>query len=150
MKLAQALIERADLQRRLAQLSNRMQQNAKYQEGETPSENPNDLLAEYRQVAEQLEYLVVAINLRNSQITLPNGVNMTAALAQRDRLKAEHATLIQLANSAMPEQSRYSHSEIKMLAAVNVKDIRQQADQIAKRCRELDMLIQESNWLNKL
>lgn len=150
MKLAQALIERADLQRRLAQLSNRMQQNAKYQEGETPSENPNDLLAEYRQVAEQLEYLVVAINLRNSQITLPNGVNMTAALAQRDRLKAEHATLIQLANSAMPEQSRYSHSEIKMLAAVNVKDIRQQADQIAKRCRELDMLIQESNWLNEL
>lgn len=150
MKLAQALIERADLQKRLAQLSNRMQQNAKYQEGETPSENPNDLLAEYRQVAEQLEYLVVAINLRNSQITLPNGVNMTAALAQRDRLKAEHATLIQLANSAMPEQSRYSHSEIKMLAAVNVKDIRQQADQIAKRCRELDMLIQESNWLNEL
>lgn len=150
MKLAQALIERADLQRRLAQLSNRMQQNAKYQEGETPSENPNDLLAEYRQVAEQLEYLVVAINLRNSQITLPNGVNMTAALAQRDRLKAEHATLIQLANSAMPEQSRYSHSEIKMLAAVNVKDIRQQADQIAKRCRELDMTIQEANWLNEL
>ena len=150
MKLAQALIERADLQKRLAQLNQRMQQNAQYQEGETPSENPNDLLAEYRQVAEQLEYLVVAINLRNSQITLPNGVNMTAALAQRDRLKAEHATLIQLANSAMPEQSRYSHSEIKMLAAVNVKEIRQQADQIAKRCRELDMLIQEANWLNEL
>lgn len=150
MKLAQALIERADLQKRLAQLNQRMQQNAQYQEGETPSENPNDLLAEYRQVAEQLEYLVVAINLRNSQITLPNGVNMTAALAQRDRLKAEHATLIKLADNATPEQSRYSRSEIKMLSAVNVKEIRQQADQIAKRCRELDMLIQEANWLNEL
>ncbi len=150
MKLAQALIERADLQKRLAQLNQRMQQNAQYQEGETPSENPNDLLAEYRQVAEQLEYLVVAINLRNSQITLPNGVNMTGALAQRDRLKAEHATLNKLADNATPELSRFSRSVIKMLSSVNVKEIRQQADQIAKRCRELDMLIQEANWLNEL
>ena len=150
MKLAQALIERADLQRKLVQLAQRMQQNAQYQDGETPSENPVDLLVEYRQVADALENLVVSINLRNSQITLPNGANMTAALAQRDRLKAEHAMLIQLADAATPEQSRYSRSEIKMLAAVNVKDIRQQADKVAKSCRELDMLIQEANWLHEL
>ncbi|WII92676.1 DIP1984 family protein [Kingella negevensis] len=150
MKLAQALIERADLQRKLAQLSQRLQQNAQYQDGEMPSENPVELLAEYRQAADDLENLVVQINLRNSQITLPNGTTMTAALAQRDRLKAEHATLIKLADAATPEQNRYSRSEIKMLSAVNVRDIRQQADQVAKRCRELDMQIQESNWLNDL
>ncbi|MDK4680390.1 DIP1984 family protein [Kingella negevensis] len=150
MKLAQALIERADLQRKLAQLSQRLQQNAQYQDGEMPSENPVELLAEYRQAADDLENLVVQTNLRNSQITLPNGTTMTAALAQRDRLKAEHATLIKLADAATPEQNRYSRSEIKMLSAVNVRDIRQQADQIAKRCRELDMQIQESNWLNDL
>lgn len=75
---------------------------------------------------------------------------MTAALAQRDRLKTEHATLIQLADAATPEQSRYSRSEIKMLAAVNVKNIRQEADKIAKQCRELDIMIQETNWLNDL
>ncbi|MDK4689291.1 DIP1984 family protein [Kingella negevensis] len=150
MKLAQALIERADLQRKLAQLSQRLQQNAQYQDGEMPSENPAELLAEYHQAADSLENLVVQINQRNSQITLPNGTTMTAALAQRDRLKAEHATLIKLADAATPEQNRYSRSEIKMLSAVNVRDIRKQADQIAKRCRELDMQIQESNWLNDL
>lgn len=150
MKLAQALIERADLQRRIAQLAQRMQQNAQYQEGETPSENPNDLLGEYRQTIKEWENLVIAINLRNSQITLPNGISMTAALAQRDRLKTEHATLIQLADAATPEQSRYSRSEIKMLAAVNIKNIRQEADKIAKQCRELDIMIQETNWLNDL
>lgn len=150
MKLAQALIERADLQRRMAQLTSRMQQNAKYQEGELPSENPNDLLEQYHQLADLWENLVVSINLRNSQITLPNGLSMTAALAQRDRLKAQHAVLIKLADCALPEQSRYSHSEIKLLPAVDIKAIRQQTDQIAKLCRQLDMLIQEANWLNDL
>lgn len=150
MKLAQALIERADLQRKLAQLNQRMQQNAQYQEGEQPSENPVDLLVQFRQALESLKNLVVAINLRNSQIVLPNGMSMTAALAQRDRLKMEHAALVKLADAATPEQSRYSRSEIKMLAAIDVKTIRQQADQIAKHCRELDILIQESNWLNEL
>ena len=42
MKLAQALIERADLQRKLAQLGARLQQNAQYQEGEAPAEDPQD------------------------------------------------------------------------------------------------------------
>jgi len=47
MKLAQALIERADLQRKLAQLGARLQQNAQYQEGEAPAEDPQDLLTDY-------------------------------------------------------------------------------------------------------
>ena len=146
MKLAEALIHRADLQRRLTELNQRLQQNAQYQEGEMPAELPEELLAEYRQTADALEQRVVQINQVNNRIVLPNGMSMVAALAQRDRLKAEHAMLIKLADAATPEQSRYSRSEIKMLAAVNVKTIRQQADALAKRCRELDMQIQQANW----
>lgn len=146
MKLAEALIERADLQQRLAQLSQRLQQNAQYQEGESATEDPQELLAEYRQTAQALEQLVVQINLANNQVNLANGLSMVAALAKRDRLKAEHAALIALANAATPEQSRYSRSEIKMLAAVNVKQIRQQADEVAKQHRQLDTLIQQTNW----
>lgn len=44
MKLASALTERADLQKRIAELSTRLNNNAKVQEGEQPSENPKDLL----------------------------------------------------------------------------------------------------------
>lgn len=46
MKLATALSERADLQRRLAALQNRLNNNAKVQEGEAPAEAPKTLLAE--------------------------------------------------------------------------------------------------------
>lgn len=150
MKLAEALIERADLQRRLAQLNARLQQNAQYQEGEKPSENPNELLAEYAQTAEQLKTLVVAINLANNRIQLENGISMVEALAERDRLKAEHSMLISLADAATPEQNRYSRSEIKMLAAVNVREIRQQADSVAKAHRELDTQIQQANWTHEI
>ncbi|WP_424411755.1 DIP1984 family protein [Pasteurella sp. PK-2025] len=146
MKLAEALMERADAQRRLAQLNQRLQQNAKYQEGEKPAEHPADLLVEYQNVADQLEKLVVQINQANNQIRLANGMTMLEALAKRDRLKEEHAVLIKLADTALPEQDRYSRSEIKMLSAVNIKDIRKQADQIAKQHRELDVLVQQANW----
>ena len=37
MKLAKALIERADLQRKIAQMESRMEQNAKVQEGDEPA-----------------------------------------------------------------------------------------------------------------
>lgn len=150
MKLAEALIERADLQRRLEQLKQRLNQNAQYQEGEEPAESPVSLLAEYRQVAAELEQLIVKINLANNRIQLENGQLMVEALAKRDRLKAEHNTLINLADAATQTFDRYSRSEIKTLAAVDVKNIRKQIDEIAKQHRQLDTQIQQANWLNDI
>ena len=45
MKLAEALHQRADLQKRLAQLKARLLANAKVQEGEAPAEDPRELVA---------------------------------------------------------------------------------------------------------
>ncbi|EJS90073.1 hypothetical protein AAUPMC_08852, partial [Pasteurella multocida subsp. multocida str. Anand1_cattle] len=50
---------------RLAQLNQRLQQNAKYQEGKKPAEHPADFMLEYQSVADQLEKLVVEINQAN-------------------------------------------------------------------------------------
>ena len=47
MKLAEALIARADLQKKISQLSSRMQHNAKVQEGEKAAEDINELLSLY-------------------------------------------------------------------------------------------------------
>ena len=150
MKLAEALIERADLQRRLEQLKQRLNQNAQYQEGEEPAEEPNALLAEYRQTATALEQLIVKINLANNRLSLENGLLMVEVLAKRDRLKAEHSTLITLADSATQTFDRYSRSDIKTLAAIDVKAIRKQIDELAKQHRQLDTQIQQANWLNEI
>lgn len=150
MKLAEALIERADSQRRVEQLKQRLNQNAQYQEGEEPAESPEALLAEYRQAATKLEQLIVKINLANNRIQLESGQLMVEALAKRDRLKAEHNTLINLADAATQTFDRYSRSEIKTLAAIDVKNIRKQIDEIAKQHRQLDTQIQQANWLSEI
>lgn len=150
MKLAEALIERADLQRRLEQLKQRLNQNAQYQEGEEPAESPVSLLAEYRQAANELEQLIVKINLANNRIQLESGQLMVEALAQRDRLKAEHNMLITLADAATQTFDRYSRSEIKTLSAIDVQSIRKQIDHIAKQHRQLDTQIQQTNWLSDI
>lgn len=44
MKLAEALILRADIQKNIAQLRERLMLNAKVQEGDSPAENPEELM----------------------------------------------------------------------------------------------------------
>lgn len=58
MKLAEALNNRADLKKRLFQLKERLLRNSKVQEGEEPSENPEDLLIEVNSCLEELELLI--------------------------------------------------------------------------------------------
>ena len=55
MKLAEALNLRADLQKRIANLRERLIKNAKVQEGDTPSEDPNMLLNELNDNIIELE-----------------------------------------------------------------------------------------------
>ena len=44
LKLAEALLLRADLQKRIEQIKSRLKNNIMVQEGEAPSEEPEDLL----------------------------------------------------------------------------------------------------------
>ena len=101
-------------------------------------------------MATELEQLIVKINLANNRIQLESGQLMVEALAKRDRLKAEHNTLINLADAATQTFDRYSRSEIKTLAAIDVKNIRKQINEIAKQHRQLDTQIQQANWLSEI
>jgi hypothetical protein len=56
MKLAEALILRADCQKRFAQLKSRLLTNAKIQEGDKPAEKPRELIRE-------LEALLVSLSI---------------------------------------------------------------------------------------
>jgi len=62
MKLAEALILRADCQKRFAQLKSRLLVNAKVQEGDAPAETPQELIAELGRVSTELLDLIKHIN----------------------------------------------------------------------------------------
>ncbi|WP_040166386.1 DIP1984 family protein [Microbacterium gorillae] len=150
MKLAEALALRADLQRRLEQLRARIGTNARYQEGEEPTENAEALLGEADEVLTRLEGLIAAINRTNLSITLGERT-MTDALARRDVLRWRHALLTSAADAAAGQgEFRQMRSELRRISALPVPRLRAQADEVARELRELDARIQEANWTNEL
>ena len=150
MKLAEALILRADAQKRVEQLRQRLNSNAQVQEGETPAEDPQALLVEFEGVADTLTRLIRQINLTNVATRLASDLSLADALAERDVLKLRHSVYIGLAKSAAGQQLRYSRSEIRLQSTVKVVEVQTQADQLARRHRELDTQIQAANWLTDL
>jgi len=150
MKLAEALILRADHQTRLAQLKNRLKMVARVQEGDQPAEDPQALIAELERTAENLVALIQQINRTNSVTTLETGLTLSDALAVRDVMGQRHAFYRDLAQRATITQDRYSRSEVKFQSTLDVAALQQQADQIAREYRELDTRIQSANWLTDL
>ena len=146
MKLAEALILRADAQKRIEQLKARLARNAKVQEGEKPAEDPAALIAEFDGVAGQLEDMIKRINRTNATTDLDRGRTIADAIAERDLLRIRHGVLRDLAQNATIQQTRTTKSEVRFTSTVNVGRIQRQADDLAKAHRELDARIQASNW----
>lgn len=138
---------RADLQRRIGQMRARIDQNARYQEGEEPTEDASSLIEEVSDALNELEELVLAVNLTNASLLLPDGRTMTAALAKRETLRARHSLLTSAADAAQGRDGyRQMRSELRQLPAVPVAELRQRADTTARDLRNLDVNIQRTNW----
>ncbi|WP_125099202.1 DIP1984 family protein [Leucobacter chromiireducens] len=172
MKLAEALALRADTQKRIAQLRSRIVANARYQEGEAPSEDATALLTEAALAVGELEQLVRSINATNSAIELElpqtptrgtggrrrdtgtapaQTVTMTDALARRDSLRLRHAITIEAAEAAQSGAGfRQMRSELREVSALEVPALHAQADELARELRELDARVQQANWANDL
>ena len=58
MKLAEALQERADLNRKIGQLTARLEANARVQDGEKPTEDPVSLLSELDACIARLDQII--------------------------------------------------------------------------------------------
>ena len=149
MKLAEALQERADLNRRMAQLRSRLNNNALVQDGEQPAEDPAQLLKELDGCAERLEQLIAQINLTNCK-TVVEGKTLTELLARKDALMARLEAYRELVNTASQTARRATRSEIKILSTINVKETQKLVDQMAKELRLLDNQLQQANWLTEL
>ncbi len=154
MIIGEGLNRRADLQKRIAQVQERLRASALVQEGDEPPERPEELLAEYDSLCDELERLIAQINHANAAGKLPSGETVTEALARRDVLALRRAGLQATVRGAMNEGShgfgRYSRSEIRMVRQVSVSELQARIDQLAKQQRDLDALLQAHNWTTPL
>ena len=150
MKLAEALVQRADLKKRIEQIRQRLKQSALVQEGEQPPENPGELLAELERLLGELTSMIGRINRANLATPLADGTTLTDALARRDTLALHYGILENLVAAASVELNRYSRTEIKSFPTIQVSAVRRQMDTLAQQQRELDTAIQATNWTTDL
>jgi hypothetical protein len=147
MKLAEALILRADRKKRLELLRGRLTRVAKVQEGDLPVEDPAALLDEADRVTADLTRLIKQVNLTNSTVRLSDGRTIADAIADRDGLRTRHMLLTNVIDAAVIKQDRFTKSEVRYQTTVDVAALQQRVDDLARAYRELDTLIQSANWL---
>lgn len=150
MKIAEALLLRADIQKKLASLRERIGKYAVVQHGDKPHEDPSKLLSEAFSVLQERESLVVRINNANLKAALPDGRSLSQAIAHRDTLVAQHSLIQHGIANTQKEPDRYSMTEIKWVATLKVADLQKQSEDLAKKIRELNAGIQETNWKTEL
>jgi len=150
MKLAEALVQRADLAKRLNQVKSRAVTSAIYQEGGTAAEDVASLRADYDRMAAELGSLIERINRTNLSVRLPSGQTVTAAIAERDTLQLRRGFLVDVASAANGSQMRMLRTELRMVTDVPVAEYQREADDLARQFRELDTAIQATNWSAEL
>lgn len=146
MKLAEALLIRSDQQKKIASLKQRINNNVLVQEGDLPSEDPNQLLQEVFLLVAEHQKMISRIHLTNAQTILKNGKTLLEHLTQRDALVERHKILIAAIEQTHREPDRYSSREIKWNKVILVSNFQNQADDIASKIRDLNLQIQAQNW----
>lgn len=150
MRLAEALVMRADCQRKVAQIKQRLGRVIKVQEGEKPAELPTELLEELRRTLSDLAVWVKKINKTNAFSTFDTSLSLAEALAERDRIMQHRNILNDLLSEASIKQERYSRQEVKFYTTIEIADLQKEVDELSRKHRELDFKIQEKNWSTDL
>src|SRR5262245_2825977 len=146
MKLAEALLLRSDIQKKLASLHARAQKYAVVQDGEQPAEDPNDLLRQIDAITEELARLVFRINQANLTHPIRTGQPLTEALSRRDALALKHSALQGVVEACTKPPERYGVKEIRWVRTVDAAALQKRVDDLARDIRELNAAIQEAGW----
>ena len=150
MKLAEALLERAELKQKLMMLQTRLINNSKTQEGVEPNESPKDLLKELDESTERLEFLITHINKTNEMTKNTKGATISELIAKRDILTQKYRVLRLLLDNGSAVINRLTHTEIKILTTFSVTDLQKNVDKISENIRKIDTEIQGLNWTTDL
>ncbi|MCR8659704.1 DIP1984 family protein [Paenibacillus endoradicis] len=150
MKLAEALLYRADAQKKIAQLKQRLERVIKVQEGEQPSEDPVILLEELKLATIDMTLWIQRVNRTNAITAYNDQLTLSDALIERDRIMMYRNALATVLEQACITQDRYSRTEVRFERTVDVKEIQKEIDILSKTYREMDIRIQELNWTVEL
>lgn len=150
MKLAEALLKRAQLKEDSDGLRDRILNNALVQEGDEPAEDPAKLLPVYAATMQQLDDLIRKINHANSSTEFGEGETIADALARRSSLMKKQRTYQSIYDKLQIQPNRYSATEIRFVRCLDPASVQKMIDGVSKEYRELDTKLQALNWTVEL
>ena len=146
MKLAEALLLRSDLMKKIEHIQNRIRPVLIVKKKKKPQEDPTKLIAELRTAIQDLEILVIRINKTNNEININGEGSLMEALVKRDSLKMLSEKLRNIRYAAQIDNS----GDANLKTTIDIKKLQTEMDQTGRAFREIDSKIQELNWLTEL
>src|SRR5690554_86994 len=146
MKLAEGLLLRADLLKKIEHLQNRIRPVLIVSDDKLPQEDPDKLLAQLRKAIQDLESLIIRINKTNNETIIDGEGPLMEALAKRGSLKMLSEKLRNIRYAAQINNSGDSN----LKTTIDIKKLQTEMDQTGRAFREIDSKIQEINWLTEL
>ena len=146
MKLAEALLLRSDLMKKIEHIQNRIRPVLIVSDDKKPQEDPTKLIAELRTAIQDLEILVIRINKTNNETNINGEGSLMEALVKRDSLKMLSEKLRNIRYAAQIDNS----GDANLKTTIDIKKLQTEMDQTGRAFREIDSKIQELNWLTEL
>lgn len=146
MKLAEGLLLRSDLIKKVEHLQNRIRPVLVVSKDRVPQEDPNKLLAQLRNTIQELQSLVIRINKTNNETQVAGEGTLMEALAKRDAMKMLSEKLRNIRYAAQINNT----GDTELKTTIDIKNLQIEMDQTGRAFRELDSKIQEINWLTEL
>ena len=146
MKLAEALLLRSDLMKKIEHIQNRIRPVLIVSDDKKPQEDPTKLIAELRTAIQDLEILVIRINKTNNEININGEGSLMEALVKRDSLKMLSEKLRNIRYAAQIDNS----GDANLKTTIDIKKLQTEMNQTGRAFREIDSKIQELNWLTEL
>ena len=146
IKLAEGLLLRADLMKKIEHLQNRIKPVLIVSDDKLPQEDPEKLLAQLRNAIQDLESIIIRINKTNNETHVEGEGILMEALAKRDSLKMLSEKLRNIRQAAQI----YNTGDTDLKTIISIKNLQIEMDQIGRAFREIDSKIQEINWLTQL
>ncbi|MBP3886797.1 MAG: DIP1984 family protein [Cellulosilyticum sp.] len=150
MKLAEALMLRADYQTKIYDLKQRISNNTKIQDGEEVSEDPAELFKMLDETLSNLEDIIIRINNTNSKVFVDDQHTLGDLIVKRDTLKKSINIYTNILQNATIKYDRMMRTEIKYVTTINIANLQKQVDDLSKEFRELNVKLQEKNWTTDL
>lgn len=150
MKISEALLNKADLEKKNLQILSRIKANATIQEGEESAENVESLLKIYSSNQFELEKISISIATTNAITKTSNGISIATAIVKKELLKKQIEAYREIYESGTVQNARYSNSEIKRVRTFKLEEVQSKIDSLSKEYRQLDYSIQEANWSNDI